>query len=224
MASGELWNTGSMAFCPIARWPFLSIGMAEIATPRAHTAYTWRRTLVPPFSNAGNRHCACRYVWRFLNAARLTFRNVNEKKTVTPLVRILEVFGTLLRLVLLVLATESISLMAQVPPEPRPTPDRELRVDFLNKSGPQLVSEYFQGPPYPLFVILRLIELGDPAVVPPLERAFDIEAHNPTREFIAAALVSLGDKQPRYFDYVARYADIAVASDLPFPVQLVCCP
>ncbi len=194
--------------------------MAEIAPPQTHTAYTRRRTLVPPFLSARNRHCACRYVWRLINAVRLKFRNVNGEKAVTPLLGKLEVFGIPLRLVLLVLAAESLSLMAQVPTEPRPTPDRELRVDFLKKSGPQLVSEYFQGPPYPLFVILRLIELGDPAVVPDLERAFEIEAYNPTREFIAAALVSLGDKQSRYFDYVARYAGIAVASDLPFPVQL----
>lgn len=69
-------------------------------------------------------------------------------------------------------------------------------------------------------MILRLVELGNPAALPALERAFANETHNPTREFLAAALVNLGDKEPKYFAYVSCRAITAVKSGVPFPVDL----
>jgi HEAT repeat protein len=91
---------------------------------------------------------------------------------------------------------------------------------FLNKPVGELLRDYFQDPPYPLFAIRRLIDLGDPVAIPSLERAFNREGQELIRQFLAAALVRLGDSNPEYFEYFARRAETAVASDLPFPVQL----
>jgi hypothetical protein len=62
--------------------------------------------------------------------------------------------------------------------------------------------------------------MGDPVAIPSLERAFTREGHEPAREFLAAALVNLGDAKLEYFEHVASRAATAVASDLPFAVQL----
>ena len=101
-----------------------------------------------------------------------------------------------------------------------PEADEQLVATFLHKSPVELLSQYFQDPPYPLFAIRRIIELGDPVVILQLERAFAREDRELTRQFLAAALVSLGDSHPEYFNYLASRAAIAVASDLPFPIEL----
>jgi hypothetical protein len=101
-----------------------------------------------------------------------------------------------------------------------PLSDQQLSAAFMKKSVGELLNDYFQGPPYPLFAIRRLIDIGDRAAIPSLERAFTRESHEPAREFLAAALVSLGDPKPEYFEHVARRAAAAAASDLPFAVQL----
>jgi len=87
---------------------------------------------------------------------------------------------------------------------------------FQRKSARELLQQHFHGPPFPLFVIRRLIELGDPLVIPTLEGAFAQETSEITRQFLAAALVSLGDPDPQYYNYVANAAATAVASDLRF--------
>src|SRR5262245_49140689 len=71
---------------------------------------------------------------------------------------------------------------------------------FSHMSAVEIAHRYFERPPYRLFAVRRLIELGDPVVVPVLHRAFADESEVIRRRFIAAALVSLGD--PNYFDYL----------------------
>ncbi len=83
---------------------------------------------------------------------------------------------------------------------------------FQRKSARELLQQHFHGPPFPLFVIRRLIELGDPLVIPTLEGAFAQETSEITRQFLAAALVSLGDPDPQYYNYVANAAATAVAT------------
>lgn len=98
--------------------------------------------------------------------------------------------------------------------------DQQLTDNFNKKSPIELLNDYFKEPPYPIFAIRRIIDLGDPIVIPRLEQAFTRERHDPAREFIAAALVNLGDPEPAYYAYVAARAENSVMSDLPFPVQL----
>lgn len=98
--------------------------------------------------------------------------------------------------------------------------DRQLMQEFLRKSSTEIVNGYFQQPPYPIFAMRRLIDIGDPAVIPRLEEAFSLESRDPAKEFLAATLVDLGDEKTAYFDYVAMQASTAAASDLPFPFQL----
>lgn len=94
--------------------------------------------------------------------------------------------------------------------------DRELALAFSKESAPELVSHYFDLPSIPIFLVHRLISLDDPRVVPALHDAFDRQTRPLSREFIAAALVRLGETDPRYFDYVAGTARDAVNSQLPF--------
>lgn len=108
---------------------------------------------------------------------------------------------------------------AQTPSQKPPISDQQLRTAFLNESAPELLNKYFQMPPYPLFVILRLIDLEDPVAVPRLEEAFARETQNPNREFIAAALVNLGSKKQESFNYLACRAIAAITSGPPFPVR-----
>ncbi|MDT7811282.1 MAG: hypothetical protein QOJ42_1198 [Acidobacteriaceae bacterium] len=98
--------------------------------------------------------------------------------------------------------------------------DPQLLHDFMTQTAGELIEHYFRTPPYPIFAIRRLMEIGNPVVIPNLEQAFTREHREPAREFLAASLVDLGDSKPEYFDYVATRAATAVSSDLPFPVQL----
>ncbi len=101
----------------------------------------------------------------------------------------------------------------------QPTDEQLLR-DFMAKSPGEILADYFRSPPYPIFAIRRLMDIGDPVVIPRLEQAFKRERREPAQEFLAAALVDLGDPKPEYFDFVAARAEVAVTSDLPFPIQL----
>jgi HEAT repeat protein len=98
--------------------------------------------------------------------------------------------------------------------------DQQELEQFLRKPAGEVAREYFEHPPYQLFVIRRLIELGDPVVIPVLHRAFADETAITKRQFIAAALVSLGDLDPQYFEYIEQAARVAIGSELPFPVLL----
>lgn len=94
--------------------------------------------------------------------------------------------------------------------------DRKVLLAFSQKSAPELVSHYFNLSSPPLFVIRRLINLGDPRVIPALRDAFERETQPLIREFLAAALDRLGDPDVRYFDYVAGAALDAINADIPF--------
>ena len=93
--------------------------------------------------------------------------------------------------------------------------DEIILTESSRKSACELVAECFGGPPYPLFVIHRLMELGEPTVLPALQVAFERERDNSTRQFLAAALAKLGDKDPCYFGYVSEAATKVVEADLP---------
>lgn len=94
--------------------------------------------------------------------------------------------------------------------------DKQLLLQFSQQSASQLVDRYFQGPPYPLFVIRRLIDLADHAATPGLRTAFSQETQPVTRQALAAALVRLRDPDSQYFDYLDGKARDAVSSDLPY--------
>jgi HEAT repeat protein len=94
--------------------------------------------------------------------------------------------------------------------------EQQLLLQFSQQSASQLVARYFRRPPYPLFVIHRLIDLADPAVMPALREAFSRDTQTLTRPFLAAALVRLKDPDSQYFNYLAASARNAVASDLPY--------
>lgn len=123
-------------------------------------------------------------------------------------------------LIVSVLTTMSVSSVAQDTSRVRQASEEQLSAALLKKPAGEVLHDYFQDPPYPLFAIRRLIDLGDPVAIPNLERAFKREGQELIRQFLAAALVSLGDSNSEYFEYLAGRAETAVASDLPFPVLL----
>lgn len=87
---------------------------------------------------------------------------------------------------------------------------------FQRQSALELVNHYFDLPTIPLFITRRLINLGDPRAIPGLRGAFDRESKPLNREFIAAALVRLGDKNPRYFNYLTGAVLDALNEDVPY--------
>lgn len=99
--------------------------------------------------------------------------------------------------------------------------EREALLAFSRQSGPELVRHNFDLPSIPIFVIRRLIYLDDRRVTPALREAFDRQRQPITREFIAAALVRLGDTDPRFFDYVAGAALEAERSEIPYPTSFI---
>jgi len=50
--------------------------------------------------------------------------------------------------------------------------DPQLLHDFTTQTAGELVEHYFRTPPYPIFAIRRLMEIGNPVVIPDLEQAF----------------------------------------------------
>ena len=87
---------------------------------------------------------------------------------------------------------------------------------FQRQSAPELMDHYFDLPTIPLFITRRLIHLDDPRAIPGLRNAFDREAKPLNREFIAAALVRLGDTDSRYFSYLIQAALDALNEDIPY--------
>ena len=110
--------------------------------------------------------------------------------------------------------------LAQPPQQPNSNSNdavgRESLRAFSRQSAPELVSHYFDQPRLQLFVIRRLISLDDPRAIPALRNAFETQTEPLTRQFIAAALVWLGETDQKYFDYIAGRAREAVNSDIPF--------
>ncbi len=106
-------------------------------------------------------------------------------------------------------------------PKSEDAADQNILLAFNRQSAPELVSHYFDQPRIQLFVIRRLISLDDPRAIPALRTAFDTQTQPLTREFVAAALVRLGDTDQEYFDYVAGRARKAVNSDLPYSSRSV---
>lgn len=117
-----------------------------------------------------------------------------------------------------VVAVVSVQGFAQQQPQRKSEDETgsQLLREFTRESAKELANQYLERPPYPLSVIRRLIDLGDPVVIPALRHAFTSETEALTRQFLAAALVRLGDTDPEYFGHVAASATMAVASDLPF--------
>lgn len=111
--------------------------------------------------------------------------------------------------------------LAQQQPDARPARlnDQQLVADFERQSAGELVARYFQQPLYPLFVIRRLIDLGDASVAPAVRDAFARTTDSIAREFLAATLVRFQDADPRYWAYLEREANRAAASDVPFPID-----
>lgn len=75
--------------------------------------------------------------------------------------------------------------------------DQAFLDEFSRQSAAELIAKYFQSPPYSLFVLHWLVDLGDPSAVPALRAAFARDPNPITREFLASALVRLGEKEPR---------------------------
>ena len=107
----------------------------------------------------------------------------------------------------LVLTISGLSCLAQDKPirERGDQADQKILRELAKSPANELVAKYFQGPPYPLFVIRRLIDLGDPQVIPALHAAFSLETDPVSRQFLAAALVRLADPDPKYFSYLANH-------------------
>jgi hypothetical protein len=73
-----------------------------------------------------------------------------------------------------------------------------------------------KGEPF-LVDIAQLAQAGVVDAIPELKKQFAASQDEITREAVARALVKLGDKDPIYWDYLAREATVAVDSDEPFP-------
>lgn len=104
--------------------------------------------------------------------------------------------------------------------DPQDAADRDPLLAFERNSAPELVDHYFDLPSAPILVIRRLIYLGDPRVIPALRAAFDRQREPLPREFIAAALVRLGETDPVYFNNIAGAARDALEADLPYDSSL----
>jgi hypothetical protein len=129
---------------------------------------------------------------------------------------LMDTFETVcLAAVFTVLATPG-AAQQRIRSRPAEQSDQQLLDQFSQASAADLVARYFKGPPYPLFVIRRLIDLADPVVRPDLQDAFSRETQPLPRQSLAAALVRLRDPDAQYFDYLAAAAQDAVSSDLPY--------
>jgi hypothetical protein len=69
--------------------------------------------------------------------------------------------------------------------------------------------------PLDLSVPNKLEHLPDKRVLPALRQAFDEHAAKNERQYIAIALVHLGDNDDKYFNFLAQYAQAAVESSAP---------
>jgi hypothetical protein len=123
-------------------------------------------------------------------------------------------------IVMLIWSCGELASRAQAQKTAKEPSDQQLLDTFTNKLPEEILQDYFKDPPYPIFAIRRLMDLGDPSVIPRLEQAFEKERHDPAREFLAAALVELGDSKATYYNYVLTRAETAITSTLPLPVRL----
>ena len=110
----------------------------------------------------------------------------------------------------------SMSLCNSVPAQPPNAADQY--AIFRRYSAQQIVEKFFREPPYDLTAIHRLVELEDPSAIPALKTAFDQDHRDVTRLYLAAALVSLREPDPRFFAYLLEVATEAVNNDMPFPM------
>ena len=69
--------------------------------------------------------------------------------------------------------------------------------------------------PLDLSVVPRVEKLKDPRALPALRQAFEEHDAKSERQYIAIALIHLGESDKKYFDFLARYAEAAVDSDAP---------
>jgi len=59
----------------------------------------------------------------------------------------------------------------------------------------------------------------DPRIIPGLEAAFGGREAKDEKQWIAVALLRLGDKSEKYFDFLAGFVRVAVEDRAPFPVE-----
>ncbi|HSR68714.1 MAG TPA: hypothetical protein VLU25_12315 [Acidobacteriota bacterium] len=62
--------------------------------------------------------------------------------------------------------------------------------------------------------------LNDAKAIQPLRRAFEKVETKREKQIIAATLLSLGEREARYFDFLAKHALEAIRMDMPFPILL----
>lgn len=63
-----------------------------------------------------------------------------------------------------------------------------------------------------------LITKGDKTALPPLRQAFEDSNSKLEKQTIASTLLSYGDKDIRFLEYLAGFAKTAIESDMPFPI------
>jgi hypothetical protein len=68
--------------------------------------------------------------------------------------------------------------------------------------------------PFNMTVIGDVLRSGDWALVSPLRQAFDETEGKREKQAIAETLIKLGDKDSRYFEYLAGFAKPAVEMSL----------
>ncbi len=63
----------------------------------------------------------------------------------------------------------------------------------------------------------RIVRAGAVEAIPVLKEQFAKERDTPTKDILASALVTLGDKEEVYWDFLVEQATEAIEKDVPFP-------
>lgn len=85
-------------------------------------------------------------------------------------------------------------------------------------SADELIAD-LENRPDNLAVINRLAFLEAKEAIPALKDAFKKVDGKREKQVIASALVSLGEPDQTYLDYLIQYAKIAIESDMPYPLM-----
>lgn len=93
------------------------------------------------------------------------------------------------------------------------------REAFYRKPVEELIKD-LERDPGSLTVVQRLRTLNDPVAIAPLKKAFDKVEARFEKLVIASTLLSLGERDGPYFDFLAQAARDAIRSDSPFPLDL----
>jgi hypothetical protein len=68
--------------------------------------------------------------------------------------------------------------------------------------------------------LTELAKAGDRSAIPGTKMAFERAADKIERQRMALALVRLGEPDNRYWEFLQRHAEAAVASDIPYPLKI----